>query len=182
MMEICDSGSCLSVDGSLKDQVNYRAVRTTDVEQLKALHDELFPVKYSDKFYEDACRGIGLFKRPLYCIVVTIPTPIKQLEGTEINEPGAKNGNIGEEAIEKTDKYVVKETMIGFVLAQFMRTSECGDDDLFNSLFYSPPLDVFYILTIGVVDKYRGMHVGSTLLRMVYEHANANNKCGCVSI
>ncbi len=38
----------------------YRRIAPADIDEIKALHDELFPVKYSHKFFEDACAGVGM--------------------------------------------------------------------------------------------------------------------------
>lgn len=51
--------------------VVFRAVRPDDVEALRLLHEQFFPVRYSEKFYESACNGIGLRGLPLYSIIAT---------------------------------------------------------------------------------------------------------------
>lgn len=38
----------------------YRPVTEDDFAQLKCLHEEFFPVRYSDNFYKDVCAGRGL--------------------------------------------------------------------------------------------------------------------------
>lgn len=143
--------------------LRYRAVKTTDADQLKAIHDDLFPVKYNEQFYENACSNKGIGGLPLYCIVVTSMT-------TSLVAESQQNAPFAEEVI------------VGFILAQFLDASHCGDDDLFNSLLYAMPKKVFYILTIGVVSGYRELKIGSNLLRMASEHAQTERECGCVSV
>jgi ribosomal protein S18 acetylase RimI-like enzyme len=53
------------------DAVVFREVRTDDVAELRTLHEQFFPVRYSEKFYEGACHGIGLRGLPLYSIIAT---------------------------------------------------------------------------------------------------------------
>ncbi len=48
----------------------FGALGPGDFEELKALHERLLPVRYADKFYEEACSGYGLRKAPLYSVIV----------------------------------------------------------------------------------------------------------------
>lgn len=40
---------------SLSDTVEFRSVIEEDFAQIKKLHEDLFPVRYSDNFYSDVC-------------------------------------------------------------------------------------------------------------------------------
>eukprot|EP01038_Epipyxis_sp_PR26KG_P010618 gene10618-14260_t len=40
--------------------IKYREISTNDFAALKSLHEEFFPVRYSDSFYNDVCNGIGV--------------------------------------------------------------------------------------------------------------------------
>ena len=135
-------------------ELSYRAVVPSDFEQLKQLHELFFPVRYNDSFYTDSCNSIGINGEPLFTVMVTSTKDIPA------GEPPA---------------------LVGFVLAQFMDPSLCGEEDMFNSYFYSSPSTVLYILTIGVLEQHRGHGLGTNLLRMVHEHALSDPRCGCVS-
>jgi ribosomal protein S18 acetylase RimI-like enzyme len=43
-----------------------RSIEEQDFDSIKRIHEELFPVKYADSFYVDACKGIGLYKGVLF--------------------------------------------------------------------------------------------------------------------
>lgn len=56
----------------MSESVVYRKIQPTDLIPLKALHEEFFPVQYSDSFYVDACQGIGIRNGPLFTSIATI--------------------------------------------------------------------------------------------------------------
>jgi ribosomal protein S18 acetylase RimI-like enzyme len=56
----------------MNNQLHFRSLRVTDHQSVKALHEELFPVKYSDEFYDSVVKNETLDGRPLYsCVAVT---------------------------------------------------------------------------------------------------------------
>lgn len=52
----------------------YRSILPSDFTSIKALHDDLFPVKYSNEFFQKACDGIGLHDGNLYTSIATDST------------------------------------------------------------------------------------------------------------
>jgi ribosomal protein S18 acetylase RimI-like enzyme len=42
------------------DAITFRPIEPTDMDPIKALHEEFFPVKYSQDFYDNTCNGIGI--------------------------------------------------------------------------------------------------------------------------
>lgn len=44
----------------------FRPIQESDYQQIKALHEEFFPVRYSDSFFLDVCKGKGLHDGPLF--------------------------------------------------------------------------------------------------------------------
>lgn len=53
-------------------QLHFRCLRVSDQQSVKQLHEELFPVKYSDEFYDSVVKNETLDGRPLYsCVAVT---------------------------------------------------------------------------------------------------------------
>ncbi len=42
------------------EALKFRKIEIDDFAEIRALHDDLFPVKYSDSFYFDSCRETGL--------------------------------------------------------------------------------------------------------------------------
>jgi ribosomal protein S18 acetylase RimI-like enzyme len=42
------------------DEIMYRSICEDDFTELKALHEDFFPIKYNDSFYIDSCKEIGM--------------------------------------------------------------------------------------------------------------------------
>ena len=49
----------------------FRPILPSDFEVIKALHDDFFPVKYSEEFYRNTCCGVGLGGGKLYSCIAT---------------------------------------------------------------------------------------------------------------
>lgn len=52
--------------------IDFRKINEYDFDAIKALHEEFFPVRYSDKFYRDVCRGVGLSRGELFSSIATV--------------------------------------------------------------------------------------------------------------
>mmetsp|Transcript_18381 Transcript_18381/g.18466 ORF Transcript_18381/g.18466 Transcript_18381/m.18466 type:complete len:324 (+) Transcript_18381:354-1325(+) len=86
-----------------KKKFSTRTLLESDKCELKEIHEELFPVRYSDTFYDDACNGKGPNGKELFsCIIST------QEAGTG------------------------REIIAGFILAQHLNIEEC-DGGIFPS-------------------------------------------------
>lgn len=128
--------------------VVFRPVAVTDYDEIKRLHEELFPVKYADNFYTDVCNGKGL-------------------HGVSIFSNIAVSTQTGE--------------MVGFIIGQFVPTHKCEDTDLFSFTINSTQPDcVCYILTLGLIDRYRRSGLGTKLVQSCQSYAEANSRCGAL--
>jgi ribosomal protein S18 acetylase RimI-like enzyme len=56
----------------MTDNIVYRKIQSTDLQSLKILHQEFFPVQYSDAFYIDACQEKGIRNGPLFTLIATV--------------------------------------------------------------------------------------------------------------
>lgn len=124
------------------DSISFRSLIESDFEDIKALHDELFPVKYSDLFYTESCAGKGMGGRPLFSSVA-----------------------------------ISNSRIVGFVLAQFVDLEHVDERYIIGQ---GNPLDVCYILTIGVRPEYAKLGLASRLLAGCVEYARRNKSCGAI--
>jgi ribosomal protein S18 acetylase RimI-like enzyme len=62
----------------LPSDLRFRSIEPRDLEQIKAIHLRLFPVQYSDEFFERAVRGIGLYRLPLMTSIAYYIKPKKR--------------------------------------------------------------------------------------------------------
>lgn len=75
---------------------------------------------------------------------------------------------------------VLHGEVIGFVLGQFIDyPARCEDKGMFSA--DREPKTVFYILTLGLVEKYRRTGLGSKLIQQCEDFANLDWECGAVS-
>lgn len=56
----------------MSDSIVYRKIQSSDLIPLKTLHQEFFPVQYSDSFYIDACQEKGIRNGFLFTLIATI--------------------------------------------------------------------------------------------------------------
>jgi|LauGreSBDMM110SN_4_FD.fasta_scaffold121000_1 ribosomal protein S18 acetylase RimI-like enzyme len=61
---------------SLQKHLVLREIQEIDHQELKSMHEEFFPVRYSDSFYTDACRKIGIHKGFLHTCIIEIDNEI----------------------------------------------------------------------------------------------------------
>jgi ribosomal protein S18 acetylase RimI-like enzyme len=184
--------------------IKFRAIRKDDFQCIKRLHEEFFPVKYSDEFYRDACIGIGVNDSPLYTCLAVKET---------VNSVGLSSSSEG-----KSRKGV--DEIVGFIFAQFIPYERSEDKDIIllkagsgnnnkktavpydsnndemdiqqsatnRNVFWksssasssSSDLELFYILTLGVRKEYRRLGLASQLLKNCIDFAGQNPHCGCL--
>lgn len=48
------------------EPILFRQIQESDFDQIKALHEDFFPVRYADSFYVDSCKGLGVHGAPLF--------------------------------------------------------------------------------------------------------------------
>ena len=120
------------------DSLKLRKLCESDIEVIKDLHEDFFPISYSYDFYKKACNGIGLRGGDLYNIVAV--------------EPSSDANNDGEGPI------------VGFILAQVFASATAISANLFSALSIAPSR-VCYILTLGLIPRYRRSGMGSLFVR-----------------
>lgn len=61
----------------------FRSVQPEDRQEMQDLHVELFPIRYSDKFYDEMVQGIGMHGGKLHSLIVEDPVT-KRIAGFAI--------------------------------------------------------------------------------------------------
>ena len=136
-----------------------RSVQEKDHKVIKELHEEFFPVRYVDQFYDDAVLGKGIGGDELYTLLVIDSAGVDSVDCVGDN---AKAGEI----------------IVGFLFGQFMHTNACEERSLFNA--ETMPAKIFYILTLGIRKEYRQTGLASSLVQMSYEYARQDRECGLI--
>lgn len=60
------------IEGDTKPSVTFREIESSDFQVIKDLHEELFPVNYSDTFYQNTCDGIGIGGGKIYSSLAVV--------------------------------------------------------------------------------------------------------------
>ena len=174
---------------------NYRKIRPTDYQVIKALHEEFFPVRYVDQFYEDAVEGKGIGGDDLYTVVVTTKTTTHNCDESNNSSSSGGGGIINTSSFpsnaSKAEGYKTcdsasnddsmrkdDEVIIGFLFGQFMSTDMCEEKYVFD--LKKKPKKMFYILTLGVRKEYRNMGLASHLVQKSIQVAKLDQSCGIV--
>ena len=130
--------------------LQFRSMRVEDLEPIKALHEEWFPVRYSAAFYDAAVRErmVGT-REPLHTIVA------EDARTLEI---------VGLVTAQLTDAATCGDEL--FEPARDFRAEECSR--------------VMYVLTLGSATRYRRRGIAKELLRRCVLRAEAEAGCGAV--
>jgi len=160
------------------EDFEFRELIEDDFEQIKALHDEFFPVKYSDTFYRNATKGVGIRGGKLYNIVVMDGAgdngpDVKAAErspGYEGNEESNDEGNANKQR---------QARMVGFLLAQVFPADTVESTSLFLPAVVAPKR-VCYILTLGCIPDYRRIGLASLLIYKLCQDMAQDKQCGAV--
>ena len=148
------------------EDIIYKPLSQKHLEETKLLHKEWFPVNYSDKFFE------RIFDKKTYWYFTI----------------GAFYNFIDEENNEK------KEILLGLALCEWtyvsdyfiQHTSENAIKEICRTIDFNEEVQSYikcedyrcvYIMTIGVLDEYRKMKIGTKILNEIINIALTDNLC-----
>lgn len=153
------------------DCISYRSIREEDFDEIKSLHEECFPIRYGDKFYKDACKGIGIDGGELFTwiAVETAPNQCQSEVSSSSSSSASGHGKV---------EHGTRERVVGFIFAQFLPAAQAEDRYIFDSS--NMPEKMFYILTLGSMRTYRRIGLGSALLAKCTDYAETIKSCGAV--
>ena len=150
----------------LPEEIVYKPLSQQNLEETKKLHKEWFPIDYSDKFFEKI-----LDKKNYWYFTI-----------------GAFYYYIDKEKNEK------KEIILGLALCEwtyvsdyFIRhTSKKAIKEICRNINFNEEVQSYikcedyrcvYIMTIGVLDEYRKMKIGTNLLNKIIDISLTDNLC-----
>lgn len=128
----------------------FGVLKPDDFAEIKQIHEELLPIRYAERFYEEACLGFGLRKAPLFSQVA------RNADGNIVGFILAQFINASE--CEDPELIVTKD-----------------DKSVFDSQY-----DVMYILTLGCKDECRRKGLASYMVQRCINYATLHENCGAV--
>ena len=147
------------------DKIIYKPLTEANLQEIKNLHKEWFPIEYDDDYF----KKIFINKSLSYFTI-----------GAFYNLETENNTN--------------KEIIIGMALCEYRPVTdyfikhtsreaikEINDNIDFNeevsSYLKCQDYNCVYIMTIGVLDEYRKLHIGSSLIKKIIDVALQDNLC-----
>lgn len=145
---------------SLSRVIAFRELTARDIPQVRALHEEWFPIRYNQSFYDGAATGLW----------TETGGPMLARVAVELAAPSSPSAA----AVE-----VPNAPILGVVTASTLPLSKVDDPELIA------PDDrqhthVMYILTLGSRRSARRGGIASALIQQCLAHARAQSHCGAV--
>ena len=166
-IRVCSQSHELLKNHSLKsNNIIYKPLSLSDLPEIKNLHKEWFPIDYDDEYFKKIFNN----KNKNYFTIAAYYT---------LENPSDKN---------------IKEIIIGIAMCEYRGVSDyfvkhtskmaiqkiCDNID-FNEEVYSylkcQDYCVIYIMTIGVIDEFRKLNIGTNLIYKICEIALCEYLC-----
>jgi len=173
-------------------QVMFRPLNESDKETIRILHEEWFPVRYQDDFYDSLTKNamlvgggrlfsaVALLMQDEECDFLEAENGISQSNLTrslEYEMPGLRENFCSIVDPERA----TCDRMIGCVVGSFVKSSKAPTE--LRSRFICNPLkhsEIFYIMTLGATAEFRNMGLGTALVKRCLKVAEENLSCGAI--
>ncbi|ETI41951.1 hypothetical protein L914_12381 [Phytophthora nicotianae] len=144
--------------------IYFRDLNSWDIPQVRALHEEWFPIRYNQAFYDGAAQGMWMETGgPLFARLAVEMQPSPDLQ-TPV-QPNLEDRR--------------DENILGAVTASTLPLSKVDDPDLISPDDWEHT-HVMYILTLGTRSSVRRMGIASELLQECIAQACRQPQCGAV--
>ncbi|DBA00583.1 TPA: LOW QUALITY PROTEIN: hypothetical protein N0F65_007712 [Lagenidium giganteum] len=156
--------------------LQFRPLHADDIPQLRQLHEEWFPIRYNQAFYDGASRGVWTETGgPLFArVVVEVP------QGQTAQPSYADIDNMPPRFLSARSLWPQRtEQIVGAVTASTLPLTKVDDADLIDP-HDTVHTDIMYILTLGSRAAVRRRGIASALLRDCLEEASRQPCCGAV--
>lgn len=181
-----ESSACSPKDDVF--HVKYRSLQLKDKTIVKDLHEKWFPVKYSDDFYSSLVQNklVGSGNRLYSCVAYKNEQNENEenLSNDYQSWGGKNNNNDRVESFDDTKLDNIEngdtDDILGCIVGTFVETSnsKSASDLLIRNEQLHPHM--FYIMTLGITDKYRKKGLGSKLVQKVIDEVEKDPQCGAL--
>ena len=170
--------------------VSFRPLQSSDRHRIQQLHEQWFPVSYSDDFYDDlvnnhrlSTSGDQLFT----CVAILndknggTSSEDSQLFCQAVGADSFPSQQQRQPQLSQQSQQEEEETVIGCAVGTFIhhsRLSPATSELLVpNSQQHSR---LFYIMTLGTVEEYRNLGVATSLIQKCMGQVEQNKTCGAL--
>eukprot|EP00979_Chaetoceros_neogracilis_P000307 scaffold75_cov239-Chaetoceros_neogracile.AAC.11 len=183
--------------------LSFRPIQQSDRDQLKALHEELFPVKYTEEFYNNVVKNKSLGGSPLYSRIAVwnrhqdpgmeiqndlmeqlaryVDVHVRVFLDLELEDSVILSDSQGLSSLQDMESGDADEIM-SCIIGGFVKCNEMKDRSIAAALIrnmYTHPR-MFYIMTLGNTMRFRKQKLGT---KMIYDCLTMIEKvptCGAV--
>jgi len=183
-------------DGEEDDMVSFRELRSSDRRRIQQLHEEWFPVVYSDEFYDQLCTNHRLSTSGdvLFTCVATLPK-VQQQENVVYCQPTTTGGGKSVPLTEQRPYHYhpssstqqqqcppeEPDEIIGCCVGSFVHHSRLNPE---TTQLLLPNVEehkrLFYIMTLGTVSEFRNLGVASSLMDQCSALVESDPHCGAL--
>ena len=176
--------------------LNFRPLQEGDRDQIKILHEELFPVQYSDDFYNNAVQNKTFTGTPILSRIAVVEgdEEEKYFLGQNKSEPLDELARfVGIRSFEKdgiNDAMIIprikceKYGIVCCIIGVFSSNSEPYEKEkgVFTSLIRDPTQHTrtFYIMTLGASVPFRKQRLGTKLFTDLLKIVEQVPSCGAI--
>ncbi|KAG7377107.1 hypothetical protein PHYPSEUDO_012157 [Phytophthora pseudosyringae] len=160
----------LEIDRDVEDAktpervIYFRDLGSGDIPQVRALHEEWFPIRYNQAFYDGAAQGLWMETGgPLFARLAMVTQPSPDWQTPVQPDPEQRRD----------------EHILGAVTASTLPLSKVDDPDLIAPDDWEHS-HIMYILTLGTQSSVRRMGIASALLQECIAQAGRQPQCGAV--
>lgn len=191
---------------NIKYSITFRPLEEEDRSQIKQLHEKLFPVAYTDHFYNTVVKNLTMDGKPLFsCIAIARGEDEENSFDSTVhydawerfaNYEGIEKMNVGglydrwemneiisAGNVSSSCRQVLLQgdTIAACVVGTFVDANKL-DDETLEQLVRNPERHslMFYIMTLGSNENFRGRGLGSKLIRECINIAEQVHTCGVI--
>jgi histone acetyltransferase MCC1 len=152
--------------------ITFRKIHPTDKKQIQQLHEQWFPVKYLDEFYDDlvyermTCTG-----DPLFTCVGTIPSFVSSVEDHDTTEAQLKSSSSSSPTTQPEP--VIVACVVGCFIKATTLSGQLQKLLITNSQKHQR---LFYIMTVGTTLRNQG--IGTLLIEKCIQQVLQDKSCG----
>jgi ribosomal protein S18 acetylase RimI-like enzyme len=164
----------LSMKLSSGGYVSFRPIQASDLEQVQGLHEEWFPVRYQQEFYDDLVHErmfISGEKIFTYAAIYHDDDNEAQNDVQSCSSWSSSSHNIISD----------EDFIVACVVGTFLDVS-CVDSTTSSLLVSNPSryTRLFYIMTLGTVTEFRHARLATTLIKKCIEIVENDSQCGAL--
>jgi histone acetyltransferase MCC1 len=173
--------------------IQFRPIHINDRIPIQTLHEEWFPVRYQDEFYNELVHSrFHNSNEPLFTIIAeSIPSSCSSSHpnvtsyyndnNNNDNITNTNNGPCINGSFDESTRTITTRTIAACLVGSFLNYDQVSNTT--RQLLipnYEQYTTLFYIMTLGTQELYRHYGIGTILINKCLYYASQNNKCGCI--